>query len=147
MSIKFNKISVTNIEGGDCVKVIDEYLDMTTKDLFKMAKLHHIKPEKLKGHVIIKLTISPINSLEDHYRINSEIHRVVPKISNSTMAVVEEDGLFVQERGSDKDSPRQTTIDNFIEEVEKDGEFIKVLGTGEKIDTRSGEIIKDEKKA
>lgn len=135
------KLGIGNIEGGKTVELINEYLDITTKDLFTMAKVHNVAAKKLKGHVIIKISIQPLSNVEDHYAVSSEVHRVVPKITNSSLAVVDDGGLFVQERGSDKDSPRQTTIDNFIEEVEHEGEYI-TDGQGNKISTRTGEIKK-----
>lgn len=141
MTIKFQKVGIQNIESGKTVELINEYLGITAKDLFKMADIHHVDAKKLKGKVMICLTIQPLSDLEDHFSISSEVTRVLPKITNTSLAIKQDEGLFVQERGSDFDSPLQTTIENFEEEVEEEGEYIKD-GKGNKISTKTGEVKK-----
>lgn len=141
MAIKFQKVGIQNIENGKTVELINEYLGITAKDLFKMADIHHVDAKKLKGKVMICLTIQPLSDLEDHFSISSEVTRVLPKITNTSLAIKQDEGLFVQERGSDFDSPLQTTIENFEEEVEEEGEYIKD-GKGNKISTKTGEVKK-----
>lgn len=141
MTIKFQKVGIQNIEGGKTVNLINEYLGITAKDLFKMADIHHVDPKKLKGKVTITLTIQPLSDLEDHFSISSEVTRAIPKITNTSLAIKQDDGLFVQERGSDLDSPLQTTIENFEEETENEGEFIHD-SKGNKINTSTGEVIR-----
>jgi hypothetical protein len=141
MTIKFQKVGIQNIESGKTVELINEYLGITAKDLFKMADIHHVDAKKLKGKVMICLTIQPLSDLEDHFSISSEVTRVLPKITNTSLAIKQDEGLFVQERGSDYDSPLQTTIENFEEEVEEEGEYIKD-GKGNKISTKTGEVKK-----
>ena len=151
MTIKFQKVGIQNIESGKTVELINEYLGITAKDLFKMADIHHVDAKKLKGKVMICLTIQPLSDLEDHFSISSEVTRVLPKITNTSLAIKQDEGLFVQERGSDFDSPLQTTIENFSplqttienfeEEVEEEGEYIRD-GKGNKISTKTGEVKK-----
>ena len=139
MSIKFYSIGIQNIEGGKTQELINNYLDITAKDLFKMADVHGVEAKKLKGKVMICLTIQPLSDLEDHFSVSSEVTRVLPKITNSSLAIKKDNGLFVQHRGSDKDSPYQTTIENFEEETEEEGQFI-TDSLGNKINTQTGEI-------
>lgn len=126
MAPKFKPVGIENIEGGKCAALINEYLSMTAKDLFKMADVHGVEPKKLKGKISISLVIQPLNDLEDHYSVSSQVSRSLPKIINSSIALKDEDGLFVQESGSSKESPLQTTIENFIDEEEDDEGLEKV---------------------
>lgn len=121
MAIKFVPVGIENIEGGKCKNLINKYLSITAKDLFSMAEEYGVDPKKLKGKVSITLLIEPLNELQDHYQVSSSVTRSLPKIINSSIALKEEEGLFVQESGSSKESPLQTTIQNAIDDNEEDG--------------------------
>ena len=138
MTIKFNKVKMENIEGGKAVDLVNRYLSTTAKELLEMGQEHDIDPRKLKGQVKITLTIQPLGDSEEHYAVGSAVSRVMPKITNQSMAIMEEGGLFVQERGSDKNSPLQTTIENFTEQEIEEGDIDD--GNGNIVNTKTGEV-------
>lgn len=139
MGVNFQEVGIENIEQGKAKDLINEYLRTTAEDLDKMSRVHKVEKKKLRGKVTVNIYLQPLNDLDDHYSISTEVTRTLPKIINHSIASKDLDGggLFVQDRGSDDKSPYQTTIDNFIEDEER----------GEIVDKTTGEVISISKRA
>lgn len=121
----FKKLGIGDIENGKAVELIDEYIDITAKDLFKMIDHYKADPSKLKGKISINIFISPLNieGGEEHYKIGTEISRSLPKLQSGSLAMNRDnEGLYVEERGSDEMSPLQSTIDYDPEQEESSKE-------------------------
>lgn len=125
MTIIFSKVRLETIEQGLALQCINKSLDETVTELFKLARENNISAKKLKGNIIVKLTIQPISDSDEHFNITSKVKRQMPEIINNTMAVAKDGELFIQGKGSTNDSPLQLRIDTFSEDTAQEGDFIQ----------------------